>query len=371
MAIFLSHESAIEMLCYLRTLMITAPEERADGRAVYYSGWCKACNKKLTSDAIYAKRQLSSLNEDARELLSNLSRPLHVLVPDSRHVTPRKSIHPHLWTGDVGRRAFIDLGNDVFLSMPSFVILQMAPRMTPIQLTMLAMMFCGYYAPGPSFCRGLHGLAPETPLTSLYKEMTCTSNVFEVDPICTQRTLKEFIERHPKVFGARAARTIIPWVRNSSASHMETALYLLLCLPKRLGGYGLPKPLLNPLVTVEMQSGKQRCYPDLYWNGSSIDMEYASDWAHTNPSSAYLDSRRMNAIVCNKISYLSITTEQLRNADDLDDSARGLAKMLNRRFREPKQGWIEARRALRAEVLPTGFEENSLKKKRRRAKGPA
>ena len=141
------------------------------------------------------------------------------------------------------------------------------------------------------------------------------------------------------------------WVLDTAASPMETALYLLLCLPVRMGGYGLPKPELNPGVTVMQASGSKTLFPDLYWSGPSIDVEYNSDTEHSGPSANYRDSRRMVAIVCNKITYLSIATGQLYRAEDLDNAAHGLARMLKHRIRIDA-GWRARRTQLRSEVLP-------------------
>lgn len=340
MAIYLGFESAIEMICYLRT------------RAGDNGSWCKACTKILQNNAVHTQHELMSMDKTALSLLDNLSRPLHVLVRKPDHVTMSESLHPHLWSGNVGRRAFIDLGHDVYLSMPSFVFLQMATSLSKVELIMLGMMLCGYYSPEPSFGRSWRKNNLNVPLTEVHTQMVCNAQAFELEPLCTEKALKTFLESHPGVRGIKAAKAALPWVRNTSASHMETALYLLLCLPIRMGGYGLPKPCLNPLVHINQASGSSECYPDLYWPGASVDMEYNSDWAHCGVSSHYLDSRRMTAISCNNIDYLSISTGQLKNVEDMDNAARGLAKKLKHRIRYDDKEWRYKRMQLRAAVLP-------------------
>lgn len=340
MAIYLGYESAIEMICYLRT------RQGDDG------SWCKACTKTLRNNAVHTKRELMGMDGRAHILLDNLSRPLHVLVRSKDHVTISEGFHPHLWNGNVGRRAFINLGHDVYLSMPSFVFLQMAVSLTKVELVMLGMMLCGYYSPGPAFGRSARKGNLDTPLRDLHAPMVRSAQAFELEPLCTESILKTFLEGHPGVRGLKAAKAALPWVRNTSASHMETALYLLLCLPVHMGGYGLPKPYLNPLVRIEQASGDITCYPDLYWPGSSIDVEYNSDWAHCGVSAHYLDSRRLTAIVCNDIDYLSISTGQLKNAQDMDNAARGLARKLKHRIRYTDEEWQRKRTRLRGVVLP-------------------
>lgn len=345
MPIYLGYESAIEMLCYLRT--------RVDDTAE----WCVSCSKTITQDAVHGKLELAAMDEEARELLSHLTKPYHVLVrrPDQMRAT--KTIKPHLWNGDVGRRAFIDLGHDVYLSMPAFAFLQMATELTHVELIMLGMMLCGYYSPGPMFGRSKLNANLDAPLTKLHKNMVCSAQAFELQPLCSEYALQRFIDNRKHVKGIKAARAAAPWVRENAASHMETALYLLLCLPVRMGGYGIPTPVLNPEVHVRQASGKITCFPDLYWRAPSIDVEYQSDWAHATISANYRDSRRMVAVVCNDIDYLAISTGQLKRADDMDNAARGLASKLGHRIRITCEDWASRRAKLRATVLPAGFEE--------------
>ena len=67
---------------------------------------------------------------------------------------------------------------------------------------------------------------------------------------------------------------------------METALYLLLCLPRKLGGYGLPRPTLNAKRKVTALAGSftlsRTLVPDLFWSSAMFDMEYDSEEFHAS-----------------------------------------------------------------------------------------
>ena len=344
MPLFLGYESAIEMLCYLRTRDHDTAE------------WCVPCTKTLPRGAIHGKQGIATMDDEARELLGHITKPYHVLVKEPERTRRTKTMQPHLWTGDVGRRAFIDLGHDVFLSTPSFVFLQMATEISLVELIMLGMMLCGYYSPSPAFGRSDQERTSDTALTKLHKQMTCSAQAFELMPLCSEATLRRFIGNRSGLRGIKAARKALPWVREHAASHLETALYLLLCLPVRMGGYGIPPAVLNPRVRVRKPSGDIDCFPDLYWRDPSVDVEYQSDWAHATISASYKDSRRMVAIVCNNIEYLAISTGQLKSIIDTDDAARGLAKKLGHQIRGDDGRWMERRMKLRDIVLPEGFE---------------
>ena len=388
MPIYLAYETAVEAICHLRT------REHDD------TPWRKPSRKTSIYDAIHTKRELKALMKRLEELagergddlgetvepdlydglfyldeltdldeselaeiaaakppqekgsiLDHLTLPLHILVPSREMGDRSRTIVPHVWTGEIPTRSFIEIESGVFLSAPAFTFLQMATELSQVELIQLAMCFCGFYVPSPQFGRGNPALAA-LPLTSLHKEMVSTASVFEIDPVCSTRILSAYVKRARGCRGIKQARAALGMVLDHAASHMETALYLLLCMPVRMGGYGLSKPELNPKVIVEQASGSSTCYPDLYWRGMSIDVEYNSDAEHSGPSAHYKDSKRMVAIVCNRITYISIATRQLYTTTDLDNAARGLARLLKHRIRYTDAEWRKRRMLLRAAVLP-------------------
>ena len=102
---------------------------------------------------------------------------------------------------------------------------------------------------------------------------------------------------------------------------METAVYLLLCLPKRLGGYGLPKPILNPKIII------------------------------SNPDGPYRDSRREIELTVANIKVLPLTRQQLMSADGFDAFAQGLRRLLGIRSRSFDAQWMYRRDELRQTLL--------------------
>ena len=132
---------------------------------------------------------------------------------------------------------------------------------------------------------------------------------------------------------------------------METAVYLLLCLPKRLGGYGLPKPVLNPKLIVRNPDGTKERYPDLFWTGANIDVEYNSDEAHSGEWSRYRDSKREIELTVANVKVLPLTRPQLLNVDEFDAFAQGLRRLLGVRARAADSGWNHRRAELRRKLL--------------------
>jgi hypothetical protein len=132
---------------------------------------------------------------------------------------------------------------------------------------------------------------------------------------------------------------------------METATYLLLCLPRKLGGYGLPKPLLNPALLISGPDGVKRRYPDLFWPGANIDVEYNSDEDHSGEWARYRDSKREIELTVADVRVLPLTRPQIIDADEFDGFANGVRRMLKIRTRPLDPDWASKRGELRRFLL--------------------
>ena len=84
--------------------------------------------------------------------------------------------------------------------------------------------------------------------------------------------------------GAKCMREVVPWILEGLASPMETALYLLLCLPVWFGGLGFARPVANARIQVPVEfRGRwqwEHVVPDLWWPEVGLVVEYDSDEAH-------------------------------------------------------------------------------------------
>ena len=103
-------------------------------------------------------------------------------------------------------------------------------------------------------------------------------------------------------------------VFDDARSPMEAKVALLLCLPPRLGGFGLPRPALN--VPVQMSRSAYALYPrnpcklDLYWEAARMDVEYDGKEAH-GPEDHAKDVARTAALSLDDIEVLTLTKAQV------------------------------------------------------------
>lgn len=115
-------------------------------------------------------------------------------------------------------------------------------------------------------------------------------------PLTSVRQIEASLFKYGRADGKKVAQSCLPFIINGSASPMETKLYLLLCLPMRMGGYGLPTPVFNYTIA----PGKRRrlteqnwyvtdiCWPDKKVIAEYDGVDYHQDISH--------DKRRINAL---------------------------------------------------------------------------
>ena len=62
---------------------------------------------------------------------------------------------------------------------------------------------------------------------------------YDLPRLTSAQSLEMFLHDNRRIYGVNRAHEALAFVRDKSASPMETALVLLLCLPVSEGGYGL------------------------------------------------------------------------------------------------------------------------------------
>ena len=293
--------------------------------------------------AIHTNAELDELSNNAQLMLSHVRGPIEALVPSRDHMTRTHRLKTHLWSSNLPSGAFIDLGNGIYLSSPRFLFLQLVPILSEAELIALGCELCGFY----SCWKAPSSLRPNTEPTD-YKGTT-----YELKPATTAQKLAAYIDRSQGMRGVRSARKALDWVLDNSASPAETAVYLLLCLPRRMGGYGLPKPELNVKVRVTTSTTHEMRYPDLFWAGCSLDVEYQSDLSHTGEWMRYRDSRRAVELEAERITVLPLTRLQLLDVDQFNSFVTSVRRIMNRRARPLSEDWRSRNLDLREELLWT------------------
>ena len=332
MKLYLAPSSSLELIRYLRSV------NGAGGLGG------TPMRKRTLNDAINKARSVEELDVVAQRFLEHAGDPIHAFVGDCSKATSTKRFVTHTFGKPIENGGFLNLGHDVCICTPNLTFMQMATQVDLIDAIRIGMEFCGYYSRWrmePPRMGNPYYRAPA-------EVRACT---FELPPVMHASRAQSFVGRLAGYRGAVGARAALRWVLDCSASPMETAVYLLLCLPKRLGGYGLPKPVLNPKLYVSNPDGLKERYPDLFWEGVNIDIEYNSDAAHTGEWSRYRDSKREVELTVANVKVLPLTRPQLMNSDEFDAFAQGLRRMLGIRARSADLAWAYRRDELRRRLL--------------------
>ena len=332
MKLFLAPESSLELTRYLRS---TNGEDGLAGASM---------RKRTLADAIRTGRAIDELDETAQRWLEHAGAPIHAFVNDRAKGTSTKRLVTHVYGGSIPTGALLDLGHDVCMCAPHFMFVQLAAKVDVIDAALIGMELCGTY----SRWRLDPGEMGDPYYREYAENQACT---FKVPSAMRMKRVEAFIARQRGHRGSVGTRAALRLMADGSASPMETAICLLLCLPKRLGGYGLPKPLLNPRITVSNPNGTVVRFPDLFWPGANIDVEYNSDSEHSGEWSRYRDSKREIELTVGNIKVLPLTRPQLMNVSEFDAFAQGLRRMLGIRSRPGDLSWEYRRDELRRRLL--------------------
>jgi len=161
-----------------------------------------------------------------------VQRPLHHLIPMGLRRSDARGVVSHR-TGmkEVPQGLILEAAPDIYACGPEMTFVQMASCTSLVGAVVLGHELCGSYA---HFARLVSGFYERPPLTSVER-------------------IKEAMEQlsHMGMHGMKPAREALRWVRNGSASPMETVVSCMIHLPKSMGGFGLMAPMLNYEVQLD------------------------------------------------------------------------------------------------------------------------
>ena len=170
-------------------------------------------------------------------------------------------------------------------------------------------------------------------------------------PLTTKERLLHYISSADACPGLKKARRAINHVVEGSASPMETLDEMLLCLPYRLGGYGLGLPVMNDCVVLSKKAARiarrDIVYLDISWPPVKLDVEHHGKHDHSQPSDVSSDRARVNGLIEMGFEVIELTSEQVGDYLTFEYLARHIAKKLNKRIRKDALGATASRLALR------------------------
>lgn len=177
------------------------------------------------------------------------------------------------------------------------------------------------------------------------------------EAITTKEKLEIFLAKTPGYHGRIKALRAIKYIRDGSASVMESIAYMILTLPHSLGGYGLNGAVFNHEIRLKEAAskrlGQNRCFADLYYKPAKLAVEYESFAFHSSPQEQGKDIMRAAILARHGIEVMRLSTIQLYDKDACMDFAFNLASRLRKRIHIRTEKFDEMHELLRA-LLPLG-----------------
>lgn len=134
-------------------------------------------------------------------------------------------------------------------------------------------------------------------------------------PLMTVAELATLVIVLPAAKGVGLLRTAIPYIIPNTRSPKETDVFLLLCLPPRLGGFGLPRPQSNYAIDLRaVRAGFfanwPSCTVDFYWGQVRLIVEYDSRDYHDEQGEEKVRQDEERAQALRELGYVVVTVRR-------------------------------------------------------------
>lgn len=239
--------------------------------------WLDLAALPRISDVTAAPPSVAAADVKSIALPAGISRPVTCLVQRDAGRHRIKGAKPAVLGGGFPSGSFVAFGDGIMGPSPELLFLLLGRSMTLGRLLMVASELCGFYALGVS-----GGAMVAAPPVATPDGLAAYS-----EGLLAYR--QAVAQRMPR--GSGQALALIPHVCARGASPAEAACAYLLGLPRELGGYGLPAPLLNRAV----DAMGERYLCDLVWGDGSCLLEYQGS-VHTTAPRSVADMAKGNAL---------------------------------------------------------------------------
>lgn len=311
-------------------------------------------------------------------------RPAHLLVPDKSCYSRGKIARFHIWTDYFPIHSFVRIHDRVFVSTPHFAVLQLAMARRSGRLQSQA---AEESAAEDARIRAMLGIEERTPtatellrwenianlvraaqvLTDFMSTYRYVPNngdssygiVYGEKPIVTPESFAAFLAEVGSSRGVERARWVAKAAFANAASPMETMIALLISIPKKLGGFGLPRPELNWEFCVDAEkrelSSQDSFVLDLCWPSKHLAVEYYGFNEHfaAGPHKVASDAARANSLTALGWTVLHVTYDQVKTLSSISLLAREIACILEVELATPTDLELIWRTRLLALLLPT------------------
>lgn len=260
------------------------------------------------------------IKQNLKEIKNFLNQwmPTDIALKDFMFTEKNSSHHTadisfHYFKGKLPNKSLLKIRENIYVVCPELMFCQMASILSIEKLMLLGLEICGNYTVLPN---------PDSSLSTNIRPLTSTEKI--------QDYVLKFIKYNPGFKGCRKVLDVIKFLKNNSASPLESRLYTILCFPRKYGGYGLKNAVLNKEISLSKHASKivrqKIIKPDICVQKKKIAIEYDSDQFHDNSFQNRKDKLRLDALTYDGWKVFSFVTGQLNNIESLDKMAMMILK---------------------------------------------
>ena len=258
------------------------------------------------------------------------TRPIHLLTACRQDRRKHPAIHAHLLSRKLPPCALCAIDEGVWVVSAEFAYLQACLPGRDLPNIELAHELSGTYA--------LNNAA-----------LPCR---FHCQPVTSTDRLGEFLQNMACYRGIPAVKRALVCGADGLASPRESELFLLLTLDIEAGGYGLPSPEVNGVVSVagtpaDVLTRASHYEVDLVWLAKKVVVEYDGfDDHESTPEKVAADKERRSVLAAMGYTVIVVTKRDFASEASLRTKVAQIAMALGVELPAPTEEQVEARRAL-------------------------
>lgn len=202
---------------------------------------------------------------------------LHVLVASHGQRRKHAGTRSHVYGGELPAGSLVSIGDGLYVADIRLCALQAAEDLGFVELVEYLYEICGGYSLGATAGEG-------------YRERPPLSSVSQ---------LRAYFDQMAGAHGTRKATRALGYVRDGSRSPMETALVMMLVLPRADGGLGIRDVVMDRRIEViDRARAMTSCryfVADMYIRRARLIIEYHGS-EHERAARGVSDEERENAL---------------------------------------------------------------------------
>lgn len=206
-----------------------------------------------------------------------------VLVKNTNNLHRIKNLHIFKSSLKYPKNSFRKIDNFTNISSPELLFYQLSSSLTFVELLLVGFELCGCYA------------ILEDPQDTL---------ITDIRQLTTPKMIQEYLmQLHKSNINCQHILKAIKaasFLADNSFSPQETRLYIMLCMPRKLGGYGVTGMRLNSSIQLSnsalKEAGQNIIIPDISNIKTKVAIEYDSSVYHEDPQQNQRDKIRINAL---------------------------------------------------------------------------